>query len=75
MINEGLDGFLKELQEYVDKNFDTRDEAAAKFGVGRNFLWAVIDGSKRPNDKMLEVLGYKRTKVTTTTYEKEKDNA
>jgi hypothetical protein len=60
---------VAELQKFCDK-FSTRGEAATALGVGRVFLWKVLNGATNPTESILDKLGFKRERVITYKYSK-----
>lgn len=65
----GLDIVLDELKQFVNK-FPTRTEAAGALGIGRVFLWRILDRQIPPTDNILKHIGFERERIVTYKYRK-----
>jgi hypothetical protein len=61
--------FLAELRAHVARKYVTRTAAAEAWGVSKAYASYVVTGAKPPNQKILDDVGYTRTK--TVGYEKQ----
>ena len=61
---------LDKLKEFCDR-YPTRGDAAEALGVGRVFLWKVLEGQVIPTEAILEKIGFTRKRVITYKFFKE----
>lgn len=69
-----IDQVIADLQAFVD-TFPTKQEAADALGVGRLFLWRVLNKQRNPTDTILKNIGYRKEREIKYYYIKEKTNA
>jgi hypothetical protein len=62
-----VDFVLDRLQEYVSK-FRTKGDAAEALGVGRIFLWRVLEKKSPPTNAILEKIGFHVERKTVHVY-------
>lgn len=55
------------LEGFCD-HFKRRSDAAKALGIGRVFLWRVLEGHIKPTDSILQHVGLKREKETIYRY-------
>lgn len=65
------DELREKLRAHINKNYGSMAEAGRTWGVSTAFVSMVVSGSKRPNQAMLDDMGFERVEVQDT-YRKKK---
>jgi hypothetical protein len=60
---------INKLKQFVE-SFPTKGEAAKFLGVGRVFLWRVLDGQAPPSNSILKHIGFEVEHKTIHVYKK-----